>query len=84
MSNKKAGLFPMLVGVVAGAAAVFFSDKKNQEKAKKAIVKGKASLKKLSAEVKKNPEAFAKKMVKKVSSEVKKIDKKIVSKIKRS
>lgn len=84
MSNKKAGLFPMLVGVVAGAAAVFFSDKKNQEKAKKAVAKGKASLKKISAEVKKDPEAFAKKMVKKVSAEVKKIDKKVSGKTKKT
>jgi gas vesicle protein len=77
MSNKKSGVFPMLVGAVAGAAAVFFSDKKNQEKAKKAVAKGKASIQKISNEVKKNPEAYAKKMAKKVTVEAKKIGKKI-------
>ncbi len=73
MSNKKSGVFPLLVGAVAGAAAVFFSDKKNQEKAKKAVAKGKAKLKSLSAEVKKNPEAFAKKVGKQVGVQAKKL-----------
>ena len=68
--SKKAGVFPLLVGAVAGAAAVFFSDKKNQAKAKKMVAKGKAKLSKLSAEVKKNPEAFAKKVGEKVGKEI--------------
>ena len=73
----------MLVGAVAGAAAVFFSDKKNRSKAEKTVQEGKAQIKKLSSEAKKNPEAFAKKMVKKVSSrvtvEARKINKKIAN-----
>ena len=77
MSNKKAGLLPMLVGAVAGAAAVFFSDKKNREKASVAVAKSKEKLKKLSVEVKKNPEAFAKKMGKKVAVEAKKMAAKV-------
>lgn len=74
----------MLVGLVAGAAAVFFSDKKNREKANKVVSKSKAQLKKLSLEAKKNPEAFARKMAKKVSTKVtaeaKKIDRKMAAK----
>lgn len=74
----------MLVGAVAGAAAVFFSDKKNREKATKVVVQGKTQLKKMSAEAKKNPEAFARKMAKKVSSrvttEAKKLSRKMVVK----
>lgn len=84
MSNKKGGLFPMLVGAVAGAAAVFFSDKKNREKATKVVAKGKTQLKRMSAEAKKNPEAFARKMAKKVSTKVtaeaKKINRKMAAK----
>lgn len=73
MSNKKTGVFPMLVGAVAGAAAVFFSDKKNREKANRVVAQGKASVKKISQEAKKNPEAFAKKMLGQASATVKKI-----------
>jgi len=82
MSNKKGGVFPMLVGLVAGAAAVFFSDKKNREKANKVVAKSKAQLKKLSLEAKKDPEAFAKKVGTRISKEAKKINKKIVNKSK--
>ena len=74
----------MLVGAVAGAAAVFFSDKKNREKATKVVAKGKTQLKRMSAEAKKNPEAFARKMAKKVSTKVtaeaKKINRKMAAK----
>ena len=50
MTKKKTGFLPLLVGAVAGAAAIFFSDEKNRDQAKKTL-----------AEVKKDPEAFAKK-----------------------
>lgn len=80
MTNKKGGLFPILVGAVAGAAAVFFSDKKNREKATKMVANGKTKLKKVSAEVKKNPEAYARK----VASNVSKQAKKMVAKVKKS
>lgn len=73
MSNKKTGVFPMLVGAVAGAAAVFFADKKNRDKASKVVRKSKASLKKISTEAKKNPEAFAKKVLSQASTTVQKI-----------
>jgi len=80
MSNKKGGLFPVLVGAVAGAAAVFFSDKKNREKANKVVAKGKAQVKKLSLEAKKNPEVFARKMASKAAVQAKKLGRKIVTK----
>jgi len=80
MSNKKGGFFPMLVGVVAGAAAVFFSDKKNREKATKVVAKGKAQVKKLSLEAKNNPEAFARRMAKKASTQAKKLGRQIAAK----
>ncbi len=67
----------MLVGAVAGAAAVFFSDKKNREKAAKVVAKGKAQVQKLASEAKKNPEAFAKKMAKQASAQVRKIQDKV-------
>jgi len=62
MTDKKKGIFPLLVGAVAGAAAVFFSDEKNRAKAKKTI-----------DEAKKNPEAFAKKTAKSAKKTAKKM-----------
>lgn len=62
MSNKRKGVLPLLVGAVTGAAAVFFSDEKNRKKVKKTY-----------DEVKKNPEAFAKKTVKSVEKSARKI-----------
>lgn len=53
MTDKKKGIFPLVVGALAGAAAVFFSEEKNRAKTKKTI-----------AEAKINPEAFAKKTMK--------------------
>ena len=50
MTKRKTGFFPLLVGAVAGAAAIFFSDEKNRDQAKKTL-----------AEAKKDPETFAKK-----------------------
>jgi gas vesicle protein len=79
MSNKKGGFFPILVGTIAGAAAVFFSDKKNREKAKKVVAKGKAQVKKLSLEAKKNPEAFARKMAKKATAQAQKLGRQFAS-----
>jgi hypothetical protein len=60
--SKKKGLFPLIVGAVAGAAAVFFSDEKNRAKAKKTI-----------EEAKKNPQAFAKKTAKKAEKSAKEL-----------
>jgi len=65
MTNKKKGVFPLLVGAIAGAAAVFFSDEKNRTKAKKTF-----------AEAKKNPEAFAKKTANQAKKNVSKVAKK--------
>ena len=62
MSKKKTGVLPLLVGALTGAAAVFFSDEKNRKKAKKTL-----------AEVKKDPEAFAKKTVRSVEKSARKI-----------
>ncbi|MFA6813996.1 MAG: hypothetical protein GX943_03630 [Candidatus Pacebacteria bacterium] len=62
MSNKKKGVFPLILGALAGATAVFFSDEKNRSKAKKTF-----------DEAKKNPEAFAKKTAKKAQKTAKKM-----------
>jgi len=61
MSKKRTGFLPLLVGAIAGAAAVFFSDEKNRDQAKKTL-----------AEAKKDPEAFAKKMGKQAGETAKK------------
>jgi len=74
----------MLVGMVAGATAVLFSDKKNRQKASQIVAKSKSRLKRLSVEAKKDPEAFAKRMGKKVAKEARKINNKISSDSKKS
>ncbi|MDP3983127.1 MAG: hypothetical protein Q8Q65_03570 [bacterium] len=50
---KKGGLFTMLLGAVAGAAAVFFSKEENRAKAKEVIDKTKVKATKAGAEIKK-------------------------------
>lgn len=80
MSNKSGGVFSMLVGAMAGAAAVFFSDKKNRQQAKRVIEQNKGKVTKLAKEAKSNPEAFAKKTAKAVQAEVAKLQKKMVTK----
>jgi uncharacterized membrane protein YdjX (TVP38/TMEM64 family) len=45
MTNKKKGLFPLVVGALAGAAAVFFLMKKIVLKLKKLLLKHKRILK---------------------------------------
>ncbi len=62
MTKKRSGLLPLLVGAVAGAAAIFFSDEKNRAQAKKTL-----------KEAKKNPEAFAKKTAKSAQQTAKKV-----------
>ena len=62
MSKKKTGVLPLIVGAVTGAAAVFFSDEKNRKKVQKTL-----------AEVKKNPEAFARKTAKSVEKSARKL-----------
>ncbi len=62
MAKNRKGLIPLIVGAVAGAAAVFFSDEKNRTKAKKTL-----------AEVKKNPENFARRTVKSAQKTAKKL-----------
>ncbi|NLG06113.1 MAG: hypothetical protein GX559_00220 [Candidatus Pacebacteria bacterium] len=62
MSKKKTGVLPLIVGAVTGAAAVFFSDEKNRKKVKKTY-----------DEVKKNPEAFARKTAKSVEKSARKL-----------
>lgn len=73
-TNKKSSsgnLFALLTGLVAGAAAVFFSKKENREKARETIKKAEKEIGKAAAEVQKNPKA--KKLIKKVRTEGKKI-----------
>jgi gas vesicle protein len=62
MAKKRSGLFPLLVGAIAGATAIFFSDEKNRAQAKKTL-----------KEVKKNPEAFAKKTAESAQKTAKKM-----------
>ncbi|NCN59090.1 hypothetical protein COW99_01255 [Candidatus Roizmanbacteria bacterium CG22_combo_CG10-13_8_21_14_all_38_20] len=50
---KKGGLFAMLLGAAAGAAAVFFSKQENRAKAQEVIGKAKVEATKAGAEIKK-------------------------------
>ena len=68
--NNK-GLLPFLVGMVAGAAAVFFSKEENREKTKQALDETAKKAKKVKEDVEKNPEKVKKQAKKKVEEVVK-------------
>ena len=57
MAKKSGNFFALLTGMAAGAAAVFFSDKKNRQMAKKTAQKAV----KLKEEYDKDPAGFKKK-----------------------
>ncbi len=80
MSKKSSGVFSMLVGAVAGAAAVFFADKKNRQQAKRVIEQNKGKVVKLAKEAKANPEAFAKKTAKVVQAKMNQLQKQAAKK----
>lgn len=46
MSKKGKGLFALMTGIAAGAAAVFLSEEKNRAKTVKAVEKAKVSARK--------------------------------------
>lgn len=71
--SKKSGLFPLLTGVVLGAAAIFLSKKENREKTKKVVEKAVTKAQKLNADYKKNP--------KKVTAQLERKGKKLATKV---
>lgn len=85
-SGSAVGVAALVTGLVAGAAAIFFSDKKNRQNTAKAINTAGKEIKKVQAEIKRNPKAFAKKVekqgaklanqvVREASKELKKVQK---------
>ena len=62
MTKRRTGFFPLVVGAVMGAAAVFLSDEKNRKLAKESF-----------DEAKQDPKAFAKKTADKVNRASKKV-----------
>jgi gas vesicle protein len=60
---KKSGLFALLAGVAAGAAAVFLSEKENRQMAEREIKKVKTSARNLAQDLDKNPQKVARKVV---------------------
>jgi hypothetical protein len=70
--SKKMGLFSLITGIAAGAAAVFLSDEKNRQKAETTLKDASVAAKKISKEIKNNPE--------KAVADLKKTGKKIVKK----
>jgi hypothetical protein len=93
MAKRSHGIFTLLTGMAAGAAALFFSEEKNRDTAKVELTKAKKSANKIKADYKKNPKAFTKKVktkgkklankvIKEASTKTKKL--KIASKIKKA
>jgi hypothetical protein len=78
--GKKSLLGTLLTGVALGAAALFLSNEKNRDKAKKVVKKTVAQAKKLEAEYKKNPA----KVQNQVTTQGKKLAKKAVAVAKKS
>lgn len=74
MAKKSGGLLTLVTGLVAGAAAVFFADKKNRQETAKALDKAKTTALKAKEDYEKNPTAFKKK----VKTQGKKLAQKVV------
>ena len=63
MSKKSSGgLIALALGVVAGAAALFFSKKENRENVKKAVKSASVKAKALKKEIQADPKKFARKV----------------------
>jgi len=80
MSKKSSGgvgLFALATGLAAGAAAIFFSDKKNRQMVKKEVMKVEKEAMKVSKDVR----SSAKKSVSKASKKVKTAEKKAVKRV---
>lgn len=82
MAKKSGNFLALITGIAAGAAAVFFSDKKNRQMAKKTAQKAA----KLKEEYDKDPAGFTKKAKaegKKIAAEVKTSAQKKAAQVKR-
>ncbi|HOZ03708.1 MAG TPA: hypothetical protein PKX78_04445 [Candidatus Woesebacteria bacterium] len=79
--SKKTGLFPLITGMIAGAAAVFFSDEKNRKMAKEKFSEAKTSAKQLKKKYDADPDKTIKEVVEVVktkgTAEAKKLSKKV-------
>ncbi len=71
------GVFALLAGVAAGAAAMFFSKKENRAKTEQAVKKAEQAIDVARTEIKKNPKAFAKKVEKQGEKLAKKVVKSV-------
>ena len=74
---KKTGLLSFVVGLAAGAAALFLSDDKNREKAEAELSKAATKARQLKKEYDKNPEATVRAVAKQVEGKAKKIVRKV-------
>lgn len=72
MAKKSSGFLPLLAGIAAGAAAVFFSKKENRVLARKEIKAARTAAVKLKKELKANPKATVKRLEKKGERLIKK------------
>lgn len=72
--QSKKGLWGLIVGAAAGAAAVFFSEKENRDKAKEVAAEAKEKATKLKEELEEDPQ----KVVEKATQDAKKKLKKAV------
>lgn len=84
MSKKSSGILPLLVGAAAGAAAVFFSDKKNRDVAKQKFAAGKKKVRSVSAAIQKDPEGFAKRTAAQVQREAQKLANRVSKEVKKN
>ncbi len=79
--SKKTGMLPLITGIVAGAAAVFFSDEKNRKMAKEKLAEAKTSAKQLKKKYDADPDKTIKEVVEVVktrgTAEAKKLSKKV-------
>lgn len=81
MSKKSGGMFALLAGIAAGAAAVFLSERENRIKAKQELKAAARVATKLQKDFKANPKKAAAKLERKSEKVVKKVVAKSAAKV---
>lgn len=81
--SKKSGLLPLITGMIAGAAAMFFSDQKNRDLANKQIDKATAVAKILKKKFDEDPDRTIDEVVETIKTKASVKAKKMQGKLKK-
>lgn len=80
--SKKSGLLPLITGLIAGAAAVFFSDEKNRNMAKEQVSKAATAAKEFKKRIDEDPDKTIDEVVTAIKTKAKRRVKRFKSRVK--